>query len=637
MEPTTIIAKSVAPAILKPLTTNVLTQLKGWREKIEKSKELQDIRDTIHAPGDGTEQALQVIENIKKRYLKFRTLIAQEKQVYLDEIYHPLSIHYHERGLNHKVDDNQLLFNENITILVGIAGQGKTTTLRKIVQRELSDENSKIIPLIITLRDVDWNSNSLSVEGIISEEFSNLGVLVKPEAIPYLLDKKALLICFDGFDEVPYKFRQKAISCISKAFNSSRCQTFVTTRPHTEITYLSGNFELASINDLEEESITAIISAHPLIDKEYKELLLRAILNNKNLSEILITPILVDIFISVYGDLDIEPKSPVDFYSNLFFSLASRHDRFKSFSEDSGFERPSKVELTIKELYKVFLRSSFNILKKFENVSVSEQDILDVFSNSAAKVSSSKHNDKAHEEISDRTSLILKEGNIYSYIHKSVLEFHAAVFIQKNKNIDNKKKIYQYLADNYDTKYEGMLRYLYEIDTPYFNEHFSLYQLNKSGILSELKNVSFSEVFLEANDIPEFYQFTIADDTNEASSVKAISYNDDSNKMEQAKRVKSLMSILNIDFYSKGVIPQEVIDLNELYLTRDVHEFLRSDFERERHKAPQKVIRFSTRPYLRESCEIWGEAQTVFENILKVCAVTIAQEKKENELDDILD
>lgn len=486
----TALVKGVSVAVSKNVATSLISKLNGFLTKHRTSEAIRDLEDCIHPPSESNaSENNKIKEKIYNRYLKFRTLIQPEKRVFVDDIYHPLSLLYKERnGITHKVDDDQILFLDKVTIIVGKAGQGKTTTLRKIVLREMLKDGG-YIPLIITLRMIEWEKGEIDICKIVSEEFREIGVTVHENAVPRLLQSKSILLCFDGFDEVPTEYRASATRLIRQSFHSQNSPCIVTTRPHTEILYEQGSFEIAELLDLKTEEVTKIIQNNNILDTSYKDILVQALKNNPEINTILLTPILVDIYMSVFGNLKSTPKSEIDFYDELFWSLVNKHDRFKA------FVRPSKSGLTLRQLHTLFLRVSALIALKEKTLTFSEHALENLFSNCADKLQYLDHRNASHFDIIDKTSLIIADGNDFSYIHKTILEYHAALWI-KSIPINERSKLYKKFADKYDTKYESILRYSSKIDSAAFYEHFAKYIIDKTEIMRELSKGVFSEQIL---------------------------------------------------------------------------------------------------------------------------------------------
>ncbi|HHQ4711048.1 TPA: hypothetical protein ACSP2O_000903, partial [Aeromonas veronii] len=117
-----------------------------------------------HDTNDGKEIISQlsednVLDNYTDKYvsknLKIRTLHSAEADIYLDEIYSPLTLSANS-DVTICVDNNFSLEYRKIVNIIGIAGQGKSTILRKIFLEEM--KRGLIFPFFIELRKLNGES-----------------------------------------------------------------------------------------------------------------------------------------------------------------------------------------------------------------------------------------------------------------------------------------------------------------------------------------------------------------------------------------------------------------------------------------------------------------------------------------------
>ncbi|KAE8177522.1 hypothetical protein CIT27_07275 [Photobacterium carnosum] len=434
--------------------------------------EISNALSSIIIPNDAEKRAI-LEEKVIDRYLKFKTINSDNVDVHIDDIYHPLKFVFCDNGQKNLVDESFTLVNRKITCVIGKAGQGKTTIIRKLVQKELNEETGRI-PLIITLRDIDWDKHNNVCE-IISLEFDRFGVSIPSETIIYLLQFNKLLVCFDGFDEVKDEYRKLALKAINDCYSKYDCQTIVTTRPGTEVTLSLDSSRNANLLDLTLDDIFNIIDINKNIDKKYKELLKDAAKSKEEIGSILLTPIIVDIFILVYSSLDSEPKTLAEFYGQLFSIIINKHDRFKFLT------RQSKSGLTNHELHNVFCHACFHMIVLKAPLVLSEDYLRKVFSESCESLGINEHNDLSHIDIVDKTSLLKRDGDFFSFIHKTILEYHAA---RKISDLDSslKTEFYELIINNYDSSFENVLSFVKDIDTPSFYKLFVSLVLKNSKI-----------------------------------------------------------------------------------------------------------------------------------------------------------
>lgn len=427
-------------------------------------------------------------EKVSDRYLSFRTLLSRDVDVYIDEIYHPLRIKP-LGNINEPVSliDNLSFDFPKIACIVGKAGQGKTTILRKLFLNHISNESQQF-PLIITLRRVDWQDSDLSPSRLVKNEFNELGITISEEACSFLLQMNRLKIFFDGYDEVETEFRRIALRIIIETYTTFNTKCIVTARPGTEVQLYGGEVQNYVLMDLNREDVIQIIESHKLIGTQDKEQLLEVVNSKKDITNILLTPIIVDIFISTYNSLVAEPTTIIDFYEQLFQTLTSSHDRLKIM-----FERNGQSGLTNSQLVKVFQTASFNLLNKKNDINFRDFDLVNAF-NFACKKHGFDVKD-THLDVINKTSLIKQDGHDYSYLHKSIIEFYAAKHV-KELSDESRKGYYQFILNNYNAAHENVLRYLSKIDSDLFylifvkslieniKEHTKIYDQNCREILT---------------------------------------------------------------------------------------------------------------------------------------------------------
>jgi hypothetical protein len=455
---TSVISKVLETETGKFISKKIFGRLENALSKRTHQREADDILLTI-VPIEARMQE-KIFEKISDRYLTFRTLLSRDVDVFINDIYHPLRIKPFKDDVSPLTLAEGVSFEfPKIACIVGKAGQGKTTFLRKLFINELYSTSGKF-PLIITLRRIDWSDKELTAAKLVANEFKELGITVEEVACSYLLQLDRLKIFYDGYDEIETEFRSRALRLITRTYTTFGTKCIVTTRPATEAQLYGGEIQNYSLMDLAEIDVIQIISNHSLISDEDKEQLLSVIKNKKEIAKILVTPIIVDIFISTYNSLVTDPSTVIDFYEQLFQVLAATHDRLKVM-----FERKGKSGLNNAELEKIFRFASFKLLNKKNDITYHDFDVVEAFNCAVNKLGLEATD--SHLDVIDKTSLIKQDGHDYSYLHKSIIEFFAAKHIQYLSD-DTREKYYKYIIENYRNSHENVLRYLSKIDEDMF-------------------------------------------------------------------------------------------------------------------------------------------------------------------------
>ena len=394
------------------------------------------------------------------RTLKIRTIQSPESDVYLNEVYHPLKIKEVNcsEGNQLIVRDDFLIQDNNFINIIGIAGQGKSTILRKIFIEQL--KLGEKIPFFIELRKAE----KIGVKKYLEMILLDCGIAASEKIVIELLKSHKVVLMLDGFDEINSEYVSTVMDEILSINNQLSTQMITTTRPDTRICN-EPNITNYKVEFLSKEDIISIISKLNIkngIDADLMPALLETLSKNDNLSEVMNLPILVNLFYVSYPYLDSVPESAVDFYSSLFVTLYLRHDKIKN------HDREKSSPLSYKEAFECFNALCFMSLND-NNLDFTEIS-LSRYVESSMKVNGLLNDKNKPEHLLQDfikvTCLIQKDGfNRYVFLHKSIQEYHAAEFV-KNLSVDKKPFFYEELSKNLcvDTKFANVIKFLIEIE-----------------------------------------------------------------------------------------------------------------------------------------------------------------------------
>ncbi len=181
---------------------------------------------------------------------------------------------------------------------------------------------------------------------------------------------------------------------------------------------------------------------------------------------ILTTPLMITLLVITYRAYQRLPERLSEFYEHLFSILWSRHDDTKP-----GFIRVKRCPLNDREIRRVFDTVCF-LARRDGIVEFSRQQILEV-ARKAIDAMQYECDDAAFvDDVRDITNLILEDGTRYSFIHKSVLEYHAAAYIAALRDDDRSEQVYTSLRQRHWLTWQEELLFLKEIDALRFNRFF---------------------------------------------------------------------------------------------------------------------------------------------------------------------
>ncbi|MGN5107102.1 NACHT domain-containing protein [Aeromonas hydrophila] len=460
----TVLTTAALEELVKGLVSHLLSR--PWSHEVDLGKDL------LRQLSESSAATIYVDKYVSKS-LKMRTLHSVESDVYLDEIYSPLKLIAQSNGDEFLIDDKVTLSLGRVINIIGLAGQGKSTILKKLFLEEMRAK--KRFPFIIELRKVE----SSSIMDVFKGTLVSIGLSIQTGSVELLLQSRKVVLMLDGFDEISSSKRMSVLQEIITIKTRYDCDILVTTRPDTEICREVGVTNV-TVKKLNENDVISILSK--LDKKQELTELPELIKNNKSLRETLVTPILVNLLYVCYPYLDVVPENIVDFYDKLFFTLYSRHDKIKNFN------REKYSNITSVQAVNIFNAFCFDSLSKgildFSEDSLNSHLIKSLHINGI----SCDGIDNVRSDIINITCLIQRDGyDRYVFLHKSIQEFHAAKFI-RSLSFEHKSRLYNRLLEVVDSedKYDYVINFLKAIDTndyesllvmKYFEKYFGTHLL----------------------------------------------------------------------------------------------------------------------------------------------------------------
>lgn len=393
------------------------------------------------------------IENIKR----VKTIYKGDEAINLDEFFYLPKVVDKSNG--NIVSDLLEEINENL-VIEGIAGQGKSILLRKMTYDEYVKNNR--IPIFIELRKININ------DGVVNAIKYSLEFLISSltdKLFDWTLTSGKIILFLDGFDEIDENAKAsfvKELDFFSQKYPST--QIVITSRPDNPIQF-SNFFKVFEIQPYDQEDQRGLIRILVEEDESFENITQAWESSSLEVNALLKTPLMVTLFVMTYRSKLIIPESVSMFYKELFSVLIYKHDRTKP-----GYQREFKSNLnetSLQEWFEIFcfICKSKNILI-FQN----RQKLLDCIKESIQKKFDNENPSHLLDDINKNLCLIIRDGNSYNFIHKSIQEFFCACFI-RNRSEDISKKIYNKIL-NKSEFFLAEILFLEEIDPYRFNKFF---------------------------------------------------------------------------------------------------------------------------------------------------------------------
>jgi len=420
-----------------------------------------------------------LINNIYLRHLQIKTISRKNESIYIDDIYVKMA-------LDNEITERDIYERDNVSCIIGIAGHGKSTLMKKTLLEILRD--GRKLPIFIDLRDVkDGN-----ITNHIRENLSLSNIESSSEEIISILYSRRVILLLDGFDEVEKKLRKKVCDEIDTISTKYKCKIIVSSRPETEICHHhTTTNNIHTLKNMSDDDVIDLVEK--LIEPASLDHVKRILSKNSELMSSLKTPILVSMFCASYPYSDTIPNSAKEYYARIFDVMYEGHDKDKNY-----FGREKLFPGEVSDIKKIFNAYCYGTSIE-GNTSFDRDYAIDMLDKTLGAIGQGKHSDVKESIFSDLvnvTSLIISDGNErFTFIHRTIQEYHAALYIKdaiQEKKVKYQNKIKDKLLSG-DGSLVGVCAFLFQLD----KENTAKYVM-----IPMMENIGFN-THEEINDIVE--------------------------------------------------------------------------------------------------------------------------------------
>lgn len=130
------------------------------------------------------------------KILEVKTLVSQDRIYHIDELFVPVHLVQPGSSAKFEINDNTALDNDRALLIKGLAGQGKSTLLRKLLSNNA--KRFSRLPIFYELKNYKGGKIELSIAASLDDS----GVKLGPYALNRLLLDSNVKVYLDAFDEV---------------------------------------------------------------------------------------------------------------------------------------------------------------------------------------------------------------------------------------------------------------------------------------------------------------------------------------------------------------------------------------------------------------------------------------------------
>ncbi|MCJ8177383.1 NACHT domain-containing protein [Pseudomonas viridiflava] len=448
--------------LLTPVIADIYKEAKGKaREELSKWETSKDIKKIA--------ETLIKIDNAK-------TIWAPEEDTSLDKFYYPSKIILNNSYIT--INSYNDLPEDNI-VIEGIVGQGKSIFMRHLAASFIKAKPPAIIPVFIELRHI---TSKRTLTDLINIFLESINVKYSPETLFYLTSSGKISLILDGFDEIPNE-------CVSDTLLElqtlqtchPRMKIVVSSRPKSHIQNALG-FKVISLAALSNADYYPFISK--LIPSELRRQEILAAIEDctPNIRGLITTPLMLTLVLIVYQTEHEIPSTLSGFFDRLFGVVFARHDRLKA-----GFNRQHYSCLSESKLKKLFDAFCFVLIQRGQGRTITQPEFNLAFDSAIEYNPDYKcENEDFKKDIVNVACLMIEEGlDKITFLHKSILDYHAAAFI-KDLPDDLAQKFYG-AAYMHMIRWQHVIEFLKSIDPYRYAKDYIVKNFPEG--LNELQNI----------------------------------------------------------------------------------------------------------------------------------------------------
>ncbi|MBS1772373.1 MAG: NACHT domain-containing protein [Bacteroidetes bacterium] len=374
------------------------------------------------------------------------------KNTYIDLEYYVTARynHFANQGTNEKLIDTIFSQTDKHLAIVGEAGMGKTTSMKMITYKCITEENylsDYTCPLVVLCRKI--NNTDVKCKYVVTEYLQEeLGILVRHnkdifkdfkvesakirhEIWDYIDALKCLLIV-DGFDELPILQQSVVYQELNEISQYLQKSKLIITSRTSNFDFSPSNIHVFEIAPFKPSQILEF--SEKWLGQEKGSLFYIEIMNSA-FNDVAGQPLILSYLAGLYSINNRIPEIPKNLYRDVIEILFMRWDKVRGGihreSKYANFDYIDKLSFLSHLAYKLLCRNLvyFNRL----NLVTAYDDIKKFYPNLPQNSP-----EEVVNEIRDHSGIILVCGyDLYQFSHKSIQEYLAGFYIANYNPLDD--------------------------------------------------------------------------------------------------------------------------------------------------------------------------------------------------------
>lgn len=408
----------------------------------------------------------EYLKRAYERHSVVSTLVLRNSKRRLKDIYVPLTILEENNSEEKVVIDSfpmEFMRKHPRMIIRDTAGMGKTTLVKRLFLSAI--DALLAIPIIVELRRITKDTTLLD---IVYGQIDSLAEAFDRELLLKLIQQGGFVFFFDGYDEVANDQKSKVTEDIKSLVSKAPANTYIiTSRPELSLMTF-GDFSVFTIQPLTEGEATELLRKYDN-NGEVSTILVEKLntISYTNVKDFLRTPLLTSLLFTAF---DYKQKVPIrkdEFYQQVFDAYFESHDLTK----DGGYVRQKKSALNMSDFKKVLRYLGFKCLKRQFKIEFTKAELIGVLNEIQNEYSGQYFvSEEFIKDILTAVPLFVKDGIYYKWIHKSMQEYFAAMFIHEDARNSQKAILVKMLQSRWMSQYINLFDIYYDIDYEGFRD-----------------------------------------------------------------------------------------------------------------------------------------------------------------------
>ncbi len=395
--------------------------IKGAWNKVKKFFKDLDTKDSIRYKTAYEKYLL----NTKQKNSKIKTIIYRRAPKDLYSFYVCIGLLYNGKVINTENIENMYGLGNKI-IVTGTGGVGKSILFKHLFLNTI--ETTSFIPVLIELRGLNiYEAREISIYQSIYKSLCDNGFDLSEEYFEYSMKEGGYIIFFDGYDEVNRDKAEKItseIKALSEKYSENKY--FLSSRPSEEFIGWNDFCEVETLKLSKEQALSLVKKI------EFDEVVKNTFYNELNNSlyekyeSFASNPLLLNIMLLTFQKHASIPERLNDFYEEAFVTLFNVHDATKD-----SYVRDIRSGLGCEDFKLIF---SYICFKSYFNGEFEFSEARLRTHIQKAKTKFDRLNftiEDFQEDLTQSVCMLIKEGLIYRFSHRSFQEYFAAWYTCK--------------------------------------------------------------------------------------------------------------------------------------------------------------------------------------------------------------